>query len=407
MDLRKSALILTDLQNDFLHPQGLLHRLGHAALTEEERASLIGRARELAAGMRAAGRPVVWVRTALRPDHLDSALSPKLRDELGLTPESGFVVEGSWGAEIIGELRPEPQDLSITKTGHSAFQFTHLDRLLANLEVSACVMVAGGTLDGLEESVRHGAALGYEVLIPLDAVGAAARAHHRVWSMTAALTTTEEVLADLQAPPSGEPAPSPDGTALLVVDLQNDFVHPQGVKARLGYSVMSEEDRSAIIENNQLLAQSMRRAGGPVLFIKVGVRPDNLDRAWPRAARRAKPIAPEERYLAEGSWGAEVAEGVDVLDDDFTVIKKGNSGFGFTPLHRILRNLGVRHCIVSGGAVHGCVEATVREGVGLGYTFTVVPDAMYPPGGLIPELLGTHADIRDTRDVVAGLRQTA
>lgn len=92
MDLRKSALILTDLQNDFLHPQGLLHRLGHAALTPEERAGLLGRARELAERMRTAGRPVVWVRTALRSDHLDSALSPKLREELGLTPVSSFLV---------------------------------------------------------------------------------------------------------------------------------------------------------------------------------------------------------------------------------------------------------------------------------------------------------------------------
>ena len=402
MDPQHCALILMDLQNDYLHPQGLLHRRGLAASTEEERADLVRRVQALLQGARQAGAPVVWVRTALRPDHLDSALSTRLRDDMGLTPESGFLVEGSWGAALIAELQPGVDDPVITKTGHSAFQFTPLDRLLSNLGVDACVVVAGGVLDGLEESARQGAALGFEVYIPVDAVSAAARERHRGWTMIADLTTTDEVLAALHSP-SDTQGRRDLRTALLVIDLQNDFVHPDGVKARLGYSVMSEEDRGTLIENNQRLAQGMRAADNPVVFVKVGVRPDNLDRAWPRAARRAKPIAAEERYLAEGSWGAQVAEGVDVLEDDFIVIKKGNSGFGFTPLHRILRNLGVGHCVVSGGAIHGCIEATVREGVGLGYTFTVVPDASYPPGGLVPGVLDSHTDLRDTREVLAAL----
>ena len=85
---------------------------------------------------------------------------------------------------------------------------------------------------------------------------------------------------------------------------------------------------------------------------------------------------------------------------DIMVTKKGNSAFGLTPLHRILRNLDVTSCILSGGAVHGCIEATVREGVGLGYSFTVVPDAAYPPNSLIADVLANQTAFKTTAEVI-------
>ena len=67
MDPQHCALILMDLQNDYLHPQGLLHRRGLAASTEEERADQVRRVQALLQGARQAGAPVVWVRTAPAP----------------------------------------------------------------------------------------------------------------------------------------------------------------------------------------------------------------------------------------------------------------------------------------------------------------------------------------------------
>ena len=72
-------------------------------------------------------------------------------------------------------------------------------------------------------------------------------------------------------------------------------------------------------------------------------------------------------------------------------------------LFRILRNLNVTSCVVSGGAVHGCIEATVREGVGLGYTFTIVPDAAYPPRSLVPDVLEKQAAFKSTAEVINDL----
>jgi ureidoacrylate peracid hydrolase len=290
------------------------------------------------------------------------------------------------------------------KTGHSAFQATTLDRVLANLGVDTCVCAVGGFLDDLVQTIAEGSALRYEMVVPVDAVDASRREHQRMWRHRSTVTTSAEAIEELAASAASRRPKAPGGAALLVIDLQNDFLHPEGVRGRLGYSLLTEGERGSIIEKNQALCQAARAAGRPVIFARVGARKDNLDRAWAQAIRRELPIADDENYLLEGSWGAEVVEGVDVDDNDFQVTKKGNSAFGFTPLHRILRNLNVTTCIVSGGAVHGCIEATVREGVGLGYSFVVVPDAAYPPGSLIPEVLGTQAEFMNTEEAIARLR---
>jgi ureidoacrylate peracid hydrolase len=107
----------------------------------------------------------------------------------------------------------------------------------------------------------------------------------------------------------------------------------------------------------------------------------------------------------EGSWGAQIIDELAPEPEDFIERKKGRSGFGFTPLHRVLRNLGARRCIVSGGAVHGCLEDTVREGAGYGFEFTLATDAVYPgpPSESSRQALQTHMTFATTAEVVASL----
>lgn len=145
----------------------------------------------------------------------------------------------------------------------------------------------------------------------------------------------------------------------------------------------------------------MRRKGNPVVFVMTLHRRDALDSAPPPIGRRNKPIPEGEDYLVEGSWGPQLVEGLDRREGDLIVTKKGRSGFGFTPLHRVLRNLGVDHCIVTGGAVHGCVEDTVREGAGLGYRLTLVSDALYRPNSPQIAVMADYAEIKKTEEALA------
>ena len=85
------------------------------------------------------------------------------------------------------------------------------------------------------------------------------------------------------------------------------------------------------------------------------------------------------------------------------VEKKGGSGFGYTPLHRILRNLHARRLLVTGGATTGCVWATVQDGVALGYDMTVIADATYPADSLELKTLARWCAVRPTADVLPEL----
>lgn len=399
MNFSHSALLVIDFQNDFLHPRGLWHRLGRDRMTDEERKLLLKNALTLIKQMKAAGRPVVWIKTALRRDHLDSALPLPLKNDSNLGPQSEFVVDGSWGCEITDEIKPGDDDLVVVKKGSSAFQFTYLDHLLANLGVETCVAIGGQISGALADSVRQGGALGYDMIIATDAAYPANSPYLKTLWNRAELKTTADCLAALATARAAQA--SERKMALIVVDMQNDFVHPKGLKHRLGQSTLTDAERELILCNNRRLIQMMRQKGNPVVFVITIHRRDSLDSAPPPIGRRNKPIPVGEDYLVEGSWGAKVAEGLEMREGDLLIIKKGRSGFGFTPLHRTLRNAGVSHCIVTGGAVHGCVEDTVREGAGLGYRLTLVPDALYRPNSPAVGVMGDHVEFKTTEEILA------
>jgi nicotinamidase-related amidase len=401
LDLSRSALLLIDLQKDFLHPQGLFQRRGFYRLSDEERNNLLENAHRLLQALRDAGKPVVWIKTALRADHLDSALPWNIRLHKDLGPESQLLVEGSWGCEFLDELKPAEADVVVVKKGSSAFQFTYLDHVLSNLGVNACVAIGGPVAGALADSTRQGGALGYEMIVASDATFPANSPYLKTLWNRAELKSTTDVLAAVTAAQPAEAAKVK--TALVVVDMQNDFVHPKGLKHRLGQSALTEAERRMIIENNRRLIDMIRQKGNPVLFVVTLHRRDALDSAPPPIGRRNKPIPSGADYLVEGSWGAQLAEGLEMREGDLLITKKGRSGFGFTPLHRVLRNLDVNHCIITGGAVHGCVEDTVREGAGLGYRLTLVPDALYRPNSPTIEVMNNYVEFKNTAEVLAEL----
>ena len=103
--------------------------------------STIPHVKRLAEAFRRAGRPVVYVIQVLRPDYADAAF-PYWRAIKGSTSRNRtFIVEGSWGAQIVDELKPEHGDHVVIKKGFGGFANTPLDTILRNLGVNTCVMV--------------------------------------------------------------------------------------------------------------------------------------------------------------------------------------------------------------------------------------------------------------------------
>ncbi len=127
-DAARTALVIVDLQNDFLHPDGAYARGG---LNNEDIAALPGRLKPLADAMRKRGGWVLSTHFTLVPGRGgEPIISPHL---LQLRPflRKGDFAPGTWGHALVDELAPA--DLSVEKVAYSAFYMTRLDWSLAQM----------------------------------------------------------------------------------------------------------------------------------------------------------------------------------------------------------------------------------------------------------------------------------
>src|SRR5271169_1922650 len=175
IDLRRTACIVVDMQNDFCAPGGWLHHIGvHIAPARRPIEPL----QRLLPPLRRAGVPVVWLNWGNRPDRLN--LSPALLHVykpngrgVGLgdpLPGSGAPVleKGSWAAAIVDELAPEDGDIRVDKYRMSGFWDTPLDSILRNLAVTT-VLFAGVNLDQCVMCTLQDANfLGYDCILVED-----------------------------------------------------------------------------------------------------------------------------------------------------------------------------------------------------------------------------------------------
>jgi len=408
LSLEHSALLFLDMQNEFLNPDGVFNRNGLIPpMTAADRQTLVLNSTILSQTMRETGRPIVYLKTVYRPDYKDCFLSPLWQSCLG--QKRSALAKGSTGAAIIEELEPQVRDFVLTKKGHSAFQHTYLDRLLASWGIDTCI-VAGNLHGSAHETFAQGGALGYDFVLAADACYPLHSPHLETFKNQALTLKVAEILVDssMQTKNPERPIHKP---ALLMVDLQNDSVHEQGANHRLGFSNIKAEEKSEVIRNNQQLATAMREREFPVIYVKlikkVRGKSAYVDTATSKLSLRAHPISERIERGAEGTWGAEFLDELQPRDGDFVVSKRSQSAFGTTHLHRLLRNLGVNLIIATGGSVMACLASTVREGVGLGYRVIVASDATYPANkrsiGL--PVLASRAEINATGEILTKLAQ--
>jgi ureidoacrylate peracid hydrolase len=184
------ALLCVGLQNDLAHAQGFFRRRGLLRLSDTELADTLTNVERLAASFRTAEWPVVHALWQLRPDHLDASYGVPWQ-RLGLS-EAGALVKASWGAEPLVSLGED--DFVVPLVSHSAFQFTHLDRILRNCGVRSCLVVGGTASGGVEDTARQAAAFGYQVLLVEDAIYPVSPEHLRRLANRAETISTAEAL---------------------------------------------------------------------------------------------------------------------------------------------------------------------------------------------------------------------
>ena len=143
---------------------------------------------------------------------------------------------------------------------------------------------------------------------------------------------------------------SPERTALVVIDMQNDFIQE-------GAPYESSHGREMIDELNRLTG-ACRERRIPVIFTTHAHRADGSDLG---AVRHIHPLTTEGKALKAGTEGVSMYPKVDVTDADYTIQKRRYSAFFATDLELLLRNLGVDTVIIAGVATNVCCESTTRD----------------------------------------------
>ena len=179
-------------------------------------------------------------------------------------------------------------------------------------------------------------------------------------------------------------------TAVLVIDMQNDFGAKGGMFDRAGIDITGIG--RAVAPTGRALAAARAR-GIPVIYLAMQHRPDLADMGDEAAPHRIKhgplgvgatvstPDGGSGRILVSGSWGTEIVPELAPAPGDIVVAKHRYSGFFETPLDSILRRLGARHLVVTGCSTSVCVESTIRDAMFRDYQCLLLEDCTAEPIG--------------------------
>ena len=164
--------------------------------------------------------------------------------------------------------------------------------------------------------------------------------------------------------------------ALLIIDMQRDFLEPGGFGEMLGNDV---GQLRRTIEPNKALLSTWRTAGGLVIHTREGHRPDLTDlppakRIRGRSATCIGDPGPMGRILVRGEPGHDIIPELYPEIGEPVIDKPGKGAFFATDLHAILRNQGISQLVVTGVTTEVCVNTTVREANDRGYDCLVISD---------------------------------
>ena len=374
VDPRNSALVVIDMQNDFCHADSYFGKRGADLSAVGPAASKI---EALVAEARRLDMLIVWVRAHYDDINTGAAMADFMRRYGG--SEEGRLVAGTWGADWFGNLRPAeaPNEAIVSKHRYSAFYDSPIDLLLRSNGIENVIMTGTSTDVCVESTVRDAYFNDYFVVVPSDASCAGPEAHDAALNVMGrifgATPSTDEVLALWKsADPNGargwkpeskaavsfgdfETLADPAHTALAIVDMQNDFCHPNGVMARGGADLSTFPAAVRAIKG---LLGAARDSG--VMVIHVFGEATDLTRS-PNSRGLISEHETVSQLTRAGTWGAEIIEELAPQPGEERVPKHRYSAFIDTRLQTLLRANGIRTLIVTGTATQTCVESTVRD----------------------------------------------
>jgi ureidoacrylate peracid hydrolase len=196
-------------------------------------------------------------------------------------------------------------------------------------------------------------------------------------------------LVTLDAKP--EPiAIDPVRTAVIVVDMENDFAAKGGMFDRAGVDISGAQK---VIAPTAKVLTAARQAGLKIIYLKMGYRADLSDLGASDSVNRTRhlkfgvgqtiraPDGRESRILIRDTWDTDIVPELKPQASDIVIYKTRFSGFYRTDLDATLKKLGIKYLIVTGVTTSICVESTVRDAMFRDYLCVLLRDCMSEPIG--------------------------
>jgi len=179
-------------------------------------------------------------------------------------------------------------------------------------------------------------------------------------------------------------------TAVIVVDMQNDFCSKGGLFDRAGINISAVQ--KAVGPTRKALSAA-REAGIKIVYLKMGFRADLSDLGDTDSANRVRHLylgvgqpcvasdGRQGRFLIRDTWNTDVIEELRPQPEDVVLYKRRFSGFYETELDDILGRLGIRNLIFTGCTTSVCVDSTIRDAMFRDYRCVLLADCAGEPIG--------------------------
>jgi len=169
-------------------------------------------------------------------------------------------------------------------------------------------------------------------------------------------------MSSIKAKPYDYPLP-PNAPALIIIDMQRDFVEPGGFGSALGNDVTPLTN---IVPTVGKLLEVFRRLKLPVIHTREAHRADLSDcpaskRLRGKSTLRIGDVGPMGRLLIDGQPGNDIVAALKPRVGEYDIAKPGKGAFYATPLQNLLQKRGITHLFITGVTTEVCVQTTMRE----------------------------------------------